>query len=330
MTRNTLVIPDADMVTGTVVPIYLAMGGGWQSSALFHMSCDGVLPRITAAIFADTQNEMPETYDYLSYLEERGKQAGIPLIRVTAGNLREDVYAKAGRGMQPSLPVRVRDLEGKLQRVNSYTCSYDYKRRPVEREVKRLCGPPGAWKRATVVQWIGYSLDEMSRMKPETGCRCGHKRAHTTSKRTGLDRGHILHGPCHECACPGWDPWRTNDWPLITRLQMTRRDCGKWITSHGYPLPERSACFHCPNRGNSHWRDLRDTKPQLWAQTVELDEFGRRGYNKLNGNAYLHQSGVPIAEADLRSRVQQLDEDKGVMPLFTDEDMDCDAGVCFT
>jgi hypothetical protein len=117
---------------------------------------------------------------------------------------------------------------------------------------------------------------------------------------------------------------------LITDLGMSRLDCRKWITANGHPPPDRSACWHCPNRGNAHWRDLRDNRPELWQKVIALDEFGRHGYNKLRGEAFIHPSGVPLAEADLRSRMQRLDEDEGAGPLFTDEDMDCDAGVCFT
>jgi len=306
-----------------------SLGGGWQSSALLLMSCRGELPKLDAAIFADTQNEMPETYEYLDYLREHADAAGIPLITVTKGNLEQDIYAKAHKGSQPTPPLRLRKPDGELSRVNSYTCSYDYKRRVVTAEVKRLCGKPGEWKRSNVQQWIGYTRDEMSRMKPDLECRCGHAKTPTTSKRTGRPRGHL--DGCRECRCDGWRPWRTNRWPLITELGMTRNDCARWLTSHGYRLPPRSACWHCPNRGNSHWRDLRDNKPDLWERSCALDDFVRHDLNLLKLPGFIHQSGVALRDADLRSRVQQRAEDEGQEPLFSEEtDMDCDAGVCFT
>lgn len=308
----------------------LSLGGGWQSSALLLMSCAGQLPKLDAAVFADTQNEMPETYDYLAYLDVQCAAAGIRLVRGTAGDLFADVEAKQGQGMQPSLPVRVRDADGALQRVNGYTCSYDYKRRVVTREVRRLCGPRGAWKQANVVQWIGYSMDEMSRMKQDDECRCGHKRAPHTGKRNKKPQGHEWGGGCRQCGCTSYDPWRVNDWPLIQQLRMTRRDCHRWILANGHPPPPRSACIQCPNRGNEHWRYLRAERPELWARAVHADQVVRHGLNGLNGAAFIHQSGVPLEDADLRSRVQVLDEDEGQAPLFADEDGDCDAGVCFT
>lgn len=308
---------------------YLGLGGGWQSSCLLLMSCDGLVSKLSGAIFADTQGEMPETYAYLDFLAEKCGRAGIPLIRATGGNLRSDVYARAGKGNQPSMPVRVRDEAGKLQRVNGYTCSFDYKRRVVTREIRRLCGGRGAWKTAAnVTHWMGFSMDEMSRMKTEDECRCGHKRTATVSRRSDRLMGHD--GPCRQCGCGRFDRWRTMAFPLVTDMQMTRNDCRRWIVDHGYPAPPRSACYFCPNHGNAHWRDLRDNNPTEWANTVELDEFVRHGMNGLRGEAFIHQSGVPLAQADLRSRVQQLDEDHGITPLFVDEDMDCAAGVCFT
>lgn len=306
----------------------LSLGGGWQSSALYLMSATGEVPRLDAAIFADTQGEMPETYEYLDYLARHGN--GIPIIRATAGNLREDIKAKAGRGHQPTPPVRVKGEDGKVQRINGYTCSYDYKRLVVTREVRRLCGARGAWRNALVDQWIGYTRDEVSRMKPDLECRCGHGKITKVSKQTGVLRGHDHAGVCRQCKCEGYRPWRINRWPLIMDKGMTRADCQRWITDHGYEAPPRSACFFCPNRGNSHWRHLRARRRDLWEQACELDEFLRHGLNHLRGEAFIHASGVPLREADLRSAEEKAEQDHGLVPLFADEDMDCDAGFCFT
>lgn len=306
----------------------LSLGGGVQSSALALMSFDGLLPRLDAVVFADTQHEMPETYAYLDFLALHAAAADVPFIRATAGDLKAELIARRGRGMQPNLPVRVLDDAGKLQRVNAYRCSYDFKRRVVAREVKQLCGGRGAWKRATVEQWIGYSTDEASRIKPSDECRCGHKRSRLARGKQSFEQIHSRAG-CARCGCGEFDPWQINRWPLID-LQMTRAQVARWITEQDYPLPPRSACYFCPNRGNGHWRDLRANHPLLWQSAVEVDEFVRHGMNQMRGQGFLHQSGVPLAEADLRPKYEQL-QDRGVEPLFTDEtDTDCDAGVCFT
>lgn len=305
-----------------------SLGGGLQSSAMALMSFDGLLERLDGIVFADTQHEMPETYAYLDFLEARAKSAAVPFIRATAGDLKAELFARQGRGMQPNLPVRVREQDGKLQRVNAYRCSYDFKRRVVAREMKRLCGARGAWKRATVEQWIGYSTDEVSRIKRSDECRCGHKRFRAKTRGRAAE---FIHGPagCSRCGCEAFDPWQVNRWPLI-ELQMSRGDVSRWFAERGYPEPPRSACYFCPNRGNGHWRDLRANHPDLWASAVEVDEFVRHGMNEMRGEGFLHQSGVALADADIRPRYEQL-RDIGIEPLFTDEtDTDCDAGVCFT
>lgn len=332
----------------------LSLGGGIQSSCLLLMACEdairrragqhdaALLPRLDAAIFADTQHEMPETYDYLRYLEEQCEAAGIRTFFRSAGDLKADLIARRGKGMQPNLPVRVRDPKtGELSRVNAYRCSYDYKRRVVTRATKELCGGRGAWKRLTVEQWLGISMDESSRMKPADACRCGHNRLRRIGRKERRGRGdgalveliHDHHG-CARCACTGFDPWQRNEYPLVD-LRMSRAECVGWITDHGHPTPPRSACYFCPNRGNAHWRYLRDHRPDLWASAVEVDEFVRDGMNELDGQGFLHQSGVPLAVADLRTSDERL-ADRGVLALpgldgiNPDVDNDCDAGTCFT
>lgn len=331
------------MTAATVAPaalpsptkIFHSLGGGTQSSCMALMAAAGEIPRPDAIIFADTRDEMPGTYRYLKYLERHLTEAGIPLVVVSGGDLWGDIRAKAGKGMQPTPPVRVLDDQGELQRVSGYTCSFDYKRRVITAEVKRRLGPRGAWKQADVTQVIGYTTDEQSRMKTDLECRCGHMKTHRVSRRTGRDTGHRPGGGCYQCGCARWDPWRVNDYPLITEFGMSRSDAQKWLTRHGHPVPPRSACSRCPNRGNSHWRDLRDNHPDLWEQACDDDEFIRHGLNGMRGAAFIHQSGVPLAEADLRPAWERR-MDGGVIPLFTDAEistetgMDCDAGVCFT
>lgn len=309
----------------------LSFGGGTQSSALLHMSIDGVLPKVNAAIFADTKNEMDATYTHVEYMRQRAESAGIPFLVVSKGNLYDDAMSQR---WPPTLPCTAINERGEASRVNRYTCSYDYKRRIVTAQVRRLCGGRGAWRNANVEQWIGYTTDEASRMKQADECRCGHKRAPTVSKRTDRLRGHE-NGACRECKCERFEVWQTNAFPLITQMQMRKSDAIRWMTERGYPEPPRSACWFCPNRGNSHWRGLRERDPEKWAKSVALDEHQRtdlvgRPNVRLQAR-YLHGSAVPLAEADIRSAADRA-ADEGQDGLFDDElvAMDCDLGVCFT
>lgn len=75
----------------------LSLGAGVQSSTLALMAADGTLPKVDAAIFADTQWEPQRVYDHLAKLEKVLAGAGIPLYRVTVGSLREDAINPAHR-----------------------------------------------------------------------------------------------------------------------------------------------------------------------------------------------------------------------------------------
>lgn len=312
----------------------LSLGGGTQSCALALMSAAGDLPKLDAIVFADTQGELPETYSYLDYLRSVVEPAGIPLHIVTAGNLEAALLGER-MTVNPAPPAHLLRLDGKKGRVGAYKCSYDFKRRQVERQVKALCGPRGAWKKTTVEQWIGFSQDEIGRMKQADDCRCGHK-------RLGMDRqGKALriHDPaCSRCSCQGFDPWLVNRWPLIG-LGMKRGDTIRWFAQHGHPTPPRSACWFCPNSGNERWQSLRIGHPDLFERACVIDDTIRSvkdfkdhdAVEGLDGVPFLHSSLVPLRDADIRTETQ-VRADRGEVSLFDDDVLagDCDAGTCFT
>jgi hypothetical protein len=324
----------------------LSLGGGTQSCALALMSAAGELPKLDHIVFADTQGELPETYEYLDYLRPIVENAGIPLHIVTAGNLEQALLNGSGTSANPTPPAHMLHTDGSRGRIGNYKCSYDFKRRQVEKKVKQLCGGRGVWKCANVEQWIGYSLDEMKRMKLAEGCRCGHNRVGRTREGTFVQI-HTSDG-CTRCRCATFSPWQVNRWPLI-ELEMKRDDTIRWFTDHGHPVPPRSACWFCPNSGNARWRALRAREDNLWERACTVDEAIRDrddfhhpgvkvkiGLNPrkrlLDGQMFLHAERVPLRVADLRSDVQRRAEDEGQYPLFDEDALaaDCDAGVCFT
>lgn len=314
----------------------LSLGGGTQSCALALMSAADDLPKLDHIIFADTQGELPETYVYLDYLRPIVEAAGIPLHIVTAGSLELALLSETPTPNNPTPPAHVLNPNGTKGRIGRYRCSYDYKRRQVDRKVKQLCGGRGAWKRSNVEQWIGFSADEEKRMKQSEDCRCGHKRVGQTRSNEFVQI-HTDAG-CSRCSCPTFDRWQINRWPLI-ELGMKREATIRWFTEHGHPVPPRSACFFCPNSGDARWRALRDEHPDLWDRACVLDEtnrggggFNARGNVPFAGQMFWHESLVPLREADLRTR-QEAEQDAGVQTLFDDDEIDgrCDEmGACFT
>lgn len=316
----------------------LSLGLGTQSSALALMSAEGQLPRLDHVIFADTQGEIPESYNYLDYLAKRLDHAGIPLHVVTAGSLEEALLSTTPTSHNPTPPAHVLNPDGTVGKIGGYRCTYDYKRRIITRKVKELCGGRGAWKRANVEQWIGFSTDEVGRCKPDQECRCGHNRVRPPKEKGGPTRGH--RPGCDACPCEKFDPWRVNAWPLIDGfgLRFTRRDTISWFAANGHPTPPRSACWFCPNSANPRWAALKKDHPNLWERACNLDDtirngggFNARGNVPFAGQMFLHGSRIPLRDADLRTR-HEIEQDAGQGVLFDDAvlGMECASGVCFT
>jgi hypothetical protein len=313
----------------------LSLGGGTQSCALALMSAAGDLPKLDHIVFADTQGELPETYEYLEYLRSVVEPAGIPLHIVTAGNL-ESALLGQRMAAQPSPPAHLTVNGQDAGRLNGHRCSYDFKRRIVAAHIKRLCGKPGTWKRSDVEQWLGFSTDESHRAKDAVECRCGHNRYVQRGKEKELV--HTFADGCLRCDCAAFDPWMVNRFPLL-ELDLRRQDTIDWFGAHGYRTPGRSACWFCPNSTNVRWRRLRSDHPDLWERACAIDEAIRdvgdfrdrtKQTFKPGAQFYLHEQRVALRDADLDA--DRPDAAQGVLDLgdeFAPVES-CDAEVCFT
>lgn len=134
----------------------LSLGAGVQSSTVLLMSLAGELPPLDAAIFADTGWEPRAVYDHLDRLQAAAEAAGLPVYRVSAGNIRDDTLADPDEFVD--VPAFTPDGGmGKRQ------CTRHYKIRPIRRQVRQLHLANG---RRPVEQWVGISWDERLRQKP--------------------------------------------------------------------------------------------------------------------------------------------------------------------
>jgi len=265
------------------------------------MACKGILtPKPDAAIFADTQWEPKEVYQWLDELERIGADAGIPIIRATKGNLRADALAsqtKGGKeagavGRFASMPLYVRNPDGSTGMIRRQ-CTKEYKIQVIEKEIRRMLGlKPGEQVRKLTVgdyatgwplveSWIGISADEASRMR-DSRLR-----------------------------------YIKNCYPLIFNFDppKTRADCKIWLTDNGYPIPRKSACKGCPFRNNASWREIQDD-PEDWADVVEFDR-GIRHCNGMRGEVFLHSSARPLEEIDFstaeeRGQLNWINECEGM------------------
>lgn len=261
------------MATETSKVVYraLSLGAGVQSSvlALLLSRSDPRLaelgyPKPDAAIFADTGWEPRYVYNHLNWLE---KQLDYPIIRVSSGDIKSNL--KEGRTVSGhsfvDVPFFTVDQEGKKGMLRRQ-CTNHYKIMPIHRSIRVLAGGQRGRpfpKDSHVEMWLGISVDEFARMKPNK------------------------------------EPWVENRWPLVD-IGMTRRDCLEWFASEypGRHLP-RSACVICPYRSDQHWLELKRSEPASYNEAVKFDRWLRKTKTNpvralLSGRPYLHAARRPL------------------------------------
>jgi len=280
----------------------LSFGAGVQSTALLLMSCQKMLPRLNLAIFADVGFEPKKVYDHLEWCKVEAAKHGIHVVvvRATEDGLKNDVLnnlAKPDGGRVVSLPYFSATQLGKVDGMVMRQCTADYKIKPIlnylKREVLGLKPRQRASKTPVIEQWMGISYDEATRAKPS------------------LDkwRTHVFPFLNWGVDSPDGKPWR--------RYQIIN-----WLEEN-YPeikVP-RSSCIACPFHSNEEWRSVKENAEE-WEEACKFDESIRtdkRIDKKLNSFLYVHKSGKPLREADIRS-----DEEKGQGTLWDNE---CE-GMC--
>ncbi|MFD4118635.1 hypothetical protein ACFWSJ_34995 [Streptomyces niveus] len=238
---------------------------------MLALSAEGTLPKVDYAIFADTGWEPKAVYDHLDRLEkEIARPAGIPIFRVSSGNIRNDALDPDHRFA--SMPLHILNKDGRAG-MTRRQCTGEYKIKPIKKKVRELLGypyPTRIPKGVFVEQWVGISTDEFHRAKDADV------------------------------------KYMRNRHPLITDMNWSRSDCIRYLTSRGLASTPKSSCLGCPFHGNAQWRHIRDESPEEWQDVVEFDAAIRKGNaranasgNRLLGQAFLHRSRVPLAEAPI-------------------------------
>jgi hypothetical protein len=268
--------------------VSLSLGAGVQSSTLALMAAAGeISPMPDCGIFADTGAEPTAVYEWLARLETL---LPFPIHHVMwKDGLLSNITEAVKGGRFAGAPFYTenedfnrKDIEGQLRRL----CTREFKVQPITRKLRELIGAKHRQRLANrgtlIIQYIGISLDEVIRMKPSR------------------------------------ERWIEHRWPLVDK-RMTRWDCMRWLTAHGYGVPPKSACTFCPYHSNTEWRHLRDGDPAGWQQAVDLDKLIRGGVRGTKHALYLHKDMKPLDQCDLST-----DEDRGQRILFGNE---CE-GMC--
>lgn len=179
---------------------------------------------------------------------------------MSKGSLLNAIAQKDGDFRRVDIPAFVA-IAGRKAGLINRSCTRDYKLRPIQKKMRDIAGITGqhAPRRILIVNWMGISIDEASRIK--------------TSREV----------------------WIENRWPLIEK-RMSRTDCLRWIKAHGYPEPPKSACTFCPYHSDQQWQTLTDAEI---AQAIQVDDSLRAhpaSEYRQDGTLYLHRSVKPLRE----------------------------------
>jgi hypothetical protein len=247
----------------------LSLGAGPHSSTLLLLACEGRMPPFDAAIFADPGWLHPAVCQRVEQLARIAAGAGIPLHRVSAGNVRDDALSPSRRFA--SMPLWYRGPDGREPAARRQ-CVTQYKTRPVKALVRELLGyPPPARVPGGVFAELAISL---------TASQAGRARE--------PDVRYLRYA-----------------YPLIG-LGWTTADCGRYLFSRGLAATPDPMCLGCPHHGNQWWRYLHDNEPERWDEVIAFDHAIRHGHpraavrgQELRGHYYLHMSRQPLDQAHL-------------------------------
>ena len=103
---------------------------------------------------------------------------------------------------------------------------------------------------------------------------------------------------------------------------MNRHDCLRWMKSHGFPTPPRSACVYCPFHSDSEWAKLKAEEPDEFEKAVQLEkalQLQKGRTDNFHSTPFLHRTCKPLSEVDFST-----EEERGQLNMFNNE---CE-GMC--
>lgn len=233
-------------------PQVWSSGGGVQSTAIAALICQGKLPKPDLAVMADTGREYSPVWEYMNeWVIPALREVGVELH--IAGHELSTVDLWTGKDGDTLIIPAFTDKAGEPGALPKY-CNQEWKVRPLQ----RLCRQHGI---KDADQWIGFTIDEMDRM-----------RVYREGK-----------------------PWQ-HVYPLID-MRLRRSDCIALVEKMGWPTPPRSSCWMCPYRSDQEWQLMIEECPSDFEKAKQLEaEIQER-----DPNAYLHRSCKPIGEVDFTS-----------------------------
>lgn len=244
-----------------------SLGGGVASTALFLMSLHGEIENpADAAVFADTGWERQSTYNTINFLSDYAKQFDVPVHIISGGNVRDN--ALNPDTIYGQMPFYSYNQKGKPNKIGQF-CTKEFKVYPILRFIRKHYN---ASAKNPVVGWLGYSVDEATRMRPSKV------------------------------------KYQVLRYPLIER-RVYRHECQQWLNKHGFDFVDRSACIGCPHRRDNEYRDMPENEIQA-AINFE-NEVNKQGYRMYKDGEVievrLHRSMTPLSERPFDTNQNQPD-----------------------
>lgn len=224
----------------------LSFSAGTGSSAIAWLVMDGVIerPENFVVITADPGMENSETYAYAKMMQREFDARGIEWYVAEGPNLYEDLLNNKNLARLDNPPYFTKSPEGKRGRLRQ-ACTNHYKIAPMDRKVRVLLEDKYGISRKSkrlganiVNKWIGFSYDEVSRIKEAK------------------------------------QQYVKFSYPLVD-LRYTKKDLDMFYELCGWPKPPRSVCNACFANDLAYYREMAKNRPQDWKQAVAVDDAVR-------------------------------------------------------
>lgn len=201
-------------------------------------------------------SEEPGTLHYLEeYAKPYAEEFGIQLIearKTMADGTPETVLGRIERTRKSVVIPAYMNNSAPARRV----CTSDFKVGVIAKWLKEH----GATADNPATTGLGISLDEMQRMKTDSGIA-----------------------------------WQVLEYPLID-LRLSRHHCEAIIAEAGLPVPPKSACWFCPHHKVREWRQMAIKTPELFAKACAVEELINAKYKDTGDTYHLHRSKRPLSE----------------------------------
>ena len=235
----------------------VSLGWGVQSFGLAALSALGMLPKVDFAIHADTGWERTETHAFAARYTPWLEEHGIQVITVRS-EMHGQTWGEWNGIFIPAFTTRENGaFSGMLRRQCTGRWKIDPMRRWLSAELKRrgLKKTPGV-----VEQWIGFTLDEAHRAKPN-------------------DVQYITN--CH---------------PFLEMLERpwTRGMVIQWLRDHDLEVPVKSTCVMCPFHNYQIWREIQLADNGDWERAIAADRAIR--HRRPGYLCYLCSDRKPLEE----------------------------------